>query len=336
MSQPHYAFYTVCNSSYFPGVVALINSLRLTGHSGPLFVLDVGLRPEQRMRLEDHCTLIQSGAQDDINPLLLKGYPETIGVDDIAVIIDNDIIVTGSLMPAVELAQAGKICAYPDADDDRWFPEWQHLFSLAAPPRRQTYVNSGFIVFSTQHWPTLLGRWRELSEAIPTRATRAGGAEKDTPFWDGDQDALNALLMSEIPAESVHLLPRDEAPTHPRDRVVVTVQDERRLICSCRGTRTTLLHAAGNPKPWQVRRSALTQADCFAQLLPRVLFGDDVELRASQRDVPLGYRPGLVPRVLATAEAGAIAVGERLVRPIRRLGKTVLTRARARTRSQAR
>jgi len=330
LSQPQsYAFYTVCNSSYFPGVVALLNSLRLTGHSGRLFVLDVDLRSEQRARLQEHCTLIRFDTQEGINPLLLKGYPEAIGVDDVAVIIDSDIIVTGSLMPAVELARAGQICAYPDADDDRWFSEWQHLFSLAAPPRRQTYVNSGFIAFSTRHWPTLLGRWRELSEAIPTRATRAGGAEKGTPLWDGDQDALNALLMSEISAAAIHLLPRDAAPTHPRDRVVVTVQDERRLICTCRGTRTTLLHAAGNPKPWEVRRSALTRADCFARLLPRVLFADDVTLRASTRDVPLGYRPGRMARLFATAESLVIALGKRLPRPIRRLGKAVLTRARA-------
>jgi hypothetical protein len=319
-----YAFYTVCNSSYFPGVIALLNSLRLTGHSGRLFVLDVDLRSEQRMRLEGHCTLIRADTQDGINPLLLKGYPESIGVDDVVVIIDSDIIVTGSLMPAIELAEVGQICAYPDADDERWFPEWQHVFSLAAPPRRQTYVNSGFIVFSARHWPTLLGRWRELSEAIPTRATRAGGAEKGTPFWDGDQDALNALLMSEVPAGAIHLLPRDEGPTHPRDRVAVTVQEERGLICTCRGSRTTMLHAAGTPKPWQVRRSALTDADCFAQLLPRVLFADDVTLRAAKRDVPLGYRPGTTARLVATAERRAVALGRRVPRRIRRIGKAVL------------
>src|SRR6516162_7754460 len=125
MGQPQsYAFYTVCSSSYFPGVIALLNSLRLTGHSGPLFVLDVDLNSEQRRRLQDHCTLIRSDTQDGINPLLLKGYPEAIGVDDVVVIIDSDIIVTGSLMPAVELGLAGQICAYPDEDDDRWFSEW--------------------------------------------------------------------------------------------------------------------------------------------------------------------------------------------------------------------
>jgi hypothetical protein len=324
-----YAFFTVCSSRYFPGLIALLNSLRLTGHSGPLFVLDVDLRPEQRMRLEGHCTLVRLDTEEGINPLLLKGYPEAIEVDDVAVIIDNDVIVTGSLMPAVELAQAGQICVYADADDDRWFSEWQHLFSLSAPPRRQTYVNSGFIVFSTRHWPTLLGRWRELSEAIPTRATRAGGAEKGTPFWDGDQDALNALLMSEISAEAIHLLPRDEAPTHPRDRAVVTIQDERGLICTCRGTRTVMLHAAGDPKPWQVRRSALTRDDCFARLLPRVLFADDVTLRASKRDVPLGYRPGWTGRFFPNAERAVLALGTRFPRGLRRIGKAAVARARA-------
>jgi hypothetical protein len=320
VSEPQsHAFYTVCTSTFFPGVVALLNSLRLTGHHEDLVILDVDLRPEQRSRLEGHCRLVHLDTETGINPLLLKGFPEAIGAEDVVVMIDCDIIVTGSLIPAVELAREGRICAYPDADHDRWFAEWEQVFSLAAPPRRETYVNSGFVVFSAKHWPGLLGRWRELSEAIPTNATRAGGARKDTPYWDGDQDALNALLMSEIPPGALHLLPRNEAPTHPRDRVAVTVEDVRGLICTWNGSRTTIVHAAGNPKPWERKRGMA--ADCYARLLGRALFGDDVLLPASAADVPLVYRPGRVARARATAERLALTLGRRLPRPLRNAAK---------------
>jgi hypothetical protein len=49
-------FFTICNEAYFPGLVGLINSLRLVGHDSPIVVGDCGLTPEQRAVLADHCT----------------------------------------------------------------------------------------------------------------------------------------------------------------------------------------------------------------------------------------------------------------------------------------
>src|SRR5215207_7961449 len=48
------AFYTVANARHFIGVVALLNSLRLAGHTEPIRLMDAGLTDEQRTLLANH------------------------------------------------------------------------------------------------------------------------------------------------------------------------------------------------------------------------------------------------------------------------------------------
>ena len=286
-------FFTVSNAGYFPGTVALLNSLRLTGNPGELVVLDVNLSRGQKDVLAPHCSLVKVPHEIAINPLLLKAFPALLTVSGVVVIIDSDIIVTGSLSRAVDRARDGKVCVYPDTDSRRWFSEWSELFGLAGPLRRQTYVNSGFVTFSPERWPELLHRWQSLSEHIESSQTRAGGAARDTPLWDGDQDAFNALLMSEIPAEAIEILPYDEAPTSYSARHSMRVHDVDRLTCSQAGLPSIFVHASGTPKPWQFDgwRRQLWH-DGYARLLPRVLFADDVTIRLRPADLPLWARPG--------------------------------------------
>jgi hypothetical protein len=323
-------FYTVSTARYFPGTVALLNSLRLTGNEGELVVLDVDLTNEQKARLDPHCTLVDVPRRVAVNPLLLKPFPASLGASGVVVIIDSDIIVTGDLSRVLGEAGAGKICAYPDSQSDRWFPEWEHLFELSAPLRRQGYVNSGFIAFSSASWPELLRRWQVGSETIPSALTRAGGAARDTPLWDGDQDALNAILMSEVPAGALAVLPGDEAPASTRDRHRVRIADLHRLSCSVGGLPTVLVHSAGTPKPWQddgwQRR---IWADGYARLLPRVLFEHDVCVRLRPQDLPLWLRPGYRGRVIARA----LDVGHLTLRTTpRRIRDSLALRVRRRTR----
>ena len=46
--RPAAAFYCVADERYFLGAVGLINSLRLVGHTEPIFLLDCGLTAAQR------------------------------------------------------------------------------------------------------------------------------------------------------------------------------------------------------------------------------------------------------------------------------------------------
>jgi hypothetical protein len=286
-------FFTVSDAGYFVGTVALLNSLRLTGNREDLVVLDRGFTASQRRRLEGRVVLIDGANDARVPPHAVKPFPVLLNPSGVVVVIDSDMLVTSPLSPILERAQAGKICVFPDAPADlgRWFAEWDEGFELKAPLRRQPYVNSGFVAFSPQHWPTLLRRWWDACQLIPER--RATWADVQ-PFADHDQDAFNEILMSELPADAVELLPAYEWNVRR-----ISVDDARTLRCSVDGDPEPLLHAWQKPKVWQGR--ACVRGSAYERLMPRVLFASDVEVRLAHDEVPLWLRPGRVARLASTA-----------------------------------
>jgi hypothetical protein len=98
---------TMGSAPYFLGVVALLNSMRLTGNGMPLLVLDTGMEPWQRAVLEPHCTVLPARA--GVAPYLQKPAAALAAGPDITLFLDSDIIVTGSLAPMVEAAAAGQV-----------------------------------------------------------------------------------------------------------------------------------------------------------------------------------------------------------------------------------
>ena len=97
-------------------------------------------------------------------------------------------------------------------------------------------MNAGFIALSTRHHPDLLRRYWELCRRIPPDRTMSTASDYDQPYWGGDQDAINALLMSEVDADAVVELPQEEGPS-PELLHDVRVVDERTLECELRGHR---------------------------------------------------------------------------------------------------
>jgi hypothetical protein len=288
-------YFTVSNGRFFSGTVALLNSLRITGNDGDLVVLDQGLTPDQRRRLEPHARVEEiRGHAWLLKPWLLKPYPFLMNPEGVVVLVDSDMIVTNSLDEVIAQAAAGRICLFPDhyLDRDRWFPEWQELFELQRPLRRGTYLNSGFVALSIRHWPNLLERWWKACGRIPE--DRIFSTE-DSPFRDPDQDALNALLMSEVEEGAVYELPEWGQAYHGR----VHVDDMRTLRCTDRGREILILHHSRRPKVLHTDgRSRIDPLDAYLRLLPRVLLGDDVTLRLERRELPLWVRGGLAASVV--------------------------------------
>ena len=283
-------FYTIADAGFFPGLVALLNSLRLTGNAGELVVLDRGLTPRQRALLEEHVTLAELPAALAGRPMLLKAYPHLLEAAGIVVIVDSDMIVTRPLAEITSLAADGRICAFPDPPPHRgrWFAEWEQELGLRAPLRRRKYLNAGFVALSADHWPQLLGRWWELCDRVP-REQHFGRFEQ--PFWAGDQDVLNAILSSEVPEEALAELP-EEGEAYPDDLLETVVVDERTLRCALRGRALTILHYSLGPKAWERKALVRLRDDAYVRLLPRLLFGDDVAVRLEPESVPLWLRPG--------------------------------------------
>jgi hypothetical protein len=284
-------YYTVSNHTYFLGTVALLNSLRITGHQDPLVVLDAGLRPEEREALEPHATVV-SMPEDRGNPVLLKPFPYVLDAKGVIVVIDSDIIVTSSLASVTDLASKGKICLCPawvDAARTRWFAEWESTLQLKAPLRREDWLHDGFVVFDTTYWPGLLERWWDTCNLVPAEEIFAAG----TPFNAGDADAINALLMSEVPREAV-------APLSQGDEVYagdVTIENLDTLACSVEGRPPMFIHVPDRPKPWERSGWSRRGSDVYLRLMRRLFFGPDVQLRLDPEEVLFWLRPGAKGRI---------------------------------------
>ena len=293
---PGVRFCTLADARFFPGLVGLVNSLRLHGHREPISVLDLGLTDAQRAALASECDIVPVPPGESRHPWLLDSVACLARPAEIVVYIDADVIVTQPLHDLIDRARVGGIVVFPDALPDRWFAEWHEIFGLAKPLRHQTYLNSGCFVLSTGRFPALLPRWLEACERIVGRPTVSDDLrEIDTPVGFSGQDAWNALLMSEIPAVAVDLQPVG-TEVHRSQLPLVEVRDVRTLDCRLDGRAPTLLHHWGEPKPWDswTHRDA---ANAYTTCLRRLLAGSDVAVRIDRREIPRWLRPGPVGAV---------------------------------------
>jgi hypothetical protein len=285
------SFYTVADKRFFPAAVGLVNSLRAVGHDEPIFLLDCGLTPEQRETLGAECHLVMPPVADPINPQLLKPFANALDPSGTVVILDSDLLVVRRLDETLLEARNGQICINADPESTRWFSEWEDLFALAGPPRKQPYMSSGFVAFSVDRWPTLLARWWELCQGIRSLPTAFYG-QPDTPTAQADQDALNAILMTAVPQANLFVLPEEALPTMEQFRRRVRLVEARTLRCSIDGKPVTFLHPSVKVKPFESDRWLDQGQSPYPRLLRRLIVGSDVRLRPSPGDLPRWLRPG--------------------------------------------
>ena len=293
-------YYTISDAEFFLGTVMLLNSLRLTGNEGKLVVLDAGLDPAQRTLLEGHADVVDVPKKIAGTPVSMKPYPHLVGASGTVVLVDSDIIVTGRLDEALNLAHEGRIVAAPawtEAARNRWFAEWEPTLKLRAPLRREEWFHNGFVVLEVGRWPNLLERWWELNELVPAEQAFL----ENQPFNAPDADSLNALLMSEIPRSALALLPEGNEAFGGH----VTIEDVESLGCTLNGIPTRLLHYPDSPKPWQRRGWVRAGATAYATIMRRLLFEPDLPLPLDPADVPVWLRPSLRGRVALWARAAA-------------------------------
>jgi hypothetical protein len=133
------AFYCVADNRYFLGAVAMINSLRIVGHTEPVFLLDCGMSERQRELLAPHVSLV-SGKRD-APPWLLKTVAPLAHPAEVMALIDVDMIVTRPLTELIEQASRGGVVAFRN-DKERFVPEWGDILDLGTAQRRP-YISSG-------------------------------------------------------------------------------------------------------------------------------------------------------------------------------------------------
>ena len=275
----------------FLGIVAMVKSLRRQRHHEPITVLDLGLSPAQRDVLRSDVELVRLPEVDGRHPFFLAPYPFLLDAVGTVVTIDADVIVTQTLEPVLAAAADGMVCAAPDLVSDRWFAEWQSIFGLERAPRHGVYVNAGFVAFSTEHFPDLLRRWWECCDGLA--ATHSWPLPAADPVGYLDQDALDAILMSEVPEARLWLLP-EESAIQGTDRLAHTkVVNRRRLACRYEGRATVLLHAVRPRKPWQPAARRDLRRTAYLTCLRELLVRPDAPA-VPRAMAPAWLRPGLV------------------------------------------
>jgi hypothetical protein len=288
------AFYCVTDSRYFLGAVGMLNSLRLLGHTEPVFVLDCGLTPAQRELLSPHATLVP--APDDSPPWLLKTVAPLRHPAEVMVLIDADMIVTRPLTELIETASEGHVVAFEN-DTDRFFPEWGELLDLG-PTRRQPYLSSGLVFLSGVVGKEVLRLMEDRQDRVDFDLTFWRANVRDYPFLYGDQCVLNAILATRVDPERVVALEHRLAPTPPFRQLRVV--EERKLRCAYRdGVEPYVVHQYIR-KPWLQP----TYHGVYSQLLARSLLGADVPAKVTETEVPLRMRRGLralAERILVNA-----------------------------------
>jgi hypothetical protein len=284
--------FTMADADNFIGLVAMVTSLRVHGHDFPVVVLVLGFTPAQCRALESElaCRVIRLPEAVGRHPFLLAPFPYLVDPEGIVVCLDADVIVTAPLGPLLDAAVDGNVCVVTDFLEERWYAEWTAIFGLTAPLRRQAYVNSGFVAFTTGHFPDLLRRWWDCCDALaPT--LRALPPRRD-PVALPDQDALNALLMSEVPQDRQRVAPRHAEPMTPREVSRTVLVDADRLVCTFEGKATAFVHPVGRPKPWQRRPRQQRHRSGYELCLRRLVAVSGPTLRAAGTDLPAWLRPG--------------------------------------------
>lgn len=281
------AFYCVADDRYFPGVVALVNSLRLLGHSEPVHVLDRGLTERQRRRLSGEASLVEGSAAPA--PWLAKTIAPRLHPAETMILIDADMIATRPLDELIERAAGGSVVVFEN-DRDRFVPEWGELLELG-PIRRRRYVSSGLVLLGGEAGAEVLELLHDRQRHVDIEAGYFGRNVPGYPFIFPEQDVLNAILCTRVGPDRVLTLAHRLTATPPFRGL--GLEDPRSLRCAyADGTSPYVLHHYAR-KPWLTPM----RSSVYSRLLTRLVLGEDVRVRLSPDELPLRLRRGAPARL---------------------------------------
>ena len=102
---------------------------------------------------------------------------------------------------------------------------------------------------------------------------------------------MNALLMSEIPAEAIWI-GSDVRTVHADGLGEVEIVEARSLACRYRGAAPVVLHYGLDPKAWERSGWRRVRADdAYVRLLRRLLFERGARIAVRPSEVPIWLRP---------------------------------------------
>jgi hypothetical protein len=281
--RPPAAFYCMSSDVYFLGAVGLVNSLRLVGHTEPIFLLDCGLTDSQRELLAREATIVSG--PEGVPPFLLKTFAPVRHPAEVTMLIDADMVVTRPLTPLISAGATGKVVA-GRTGLPRFFADWGELLDLG-PVRPMPYLSTALMSLGGELGREILRLVDERRDRVDFERTYFEGEASDHPLLHAEEDLVNAALAARAADEQVVAFESrlSASPPFPGLRVV----DARALRCAYRdGTEPYVVHH-WLAKPWLEP----THHGVYSQLLRRLLIGDDVAVRVPEDEVPLRLRRGL-------------------------------------------
>ena len=279
------AFYCMSSDIYFLAAVGLVNSLRLLGHGEPIYLLDLGLRPEQRRLLEGEVRLVD--APDGAPPFLLKAHAARHHPAEVQVLADADMVVCASLGPLIEQASEGRVVGGATGLD-RHHDEWSELLGLG-PLADRPYISSALLLLGGELGDNVVALVEDRSDRVDFERTYFRRNEPGYPLLHAEEDVVNAVVRATAgAADVVAFEPRLSAiPPFAGLELV----DEARLRCAyADGTSPYVVHHWPG-KPWLER----THDGVYSRLLRRLLTGDDLAVRVPSRLLPHRFRRGPGP-----------------------------------------
>ena len=210
---------------------------------------------------------------------------------EVAVLIDTDMIVTASLAPLIERA-ADAVVAFEN-DAQRFVPEWGELLDLGET-RPGPYVSSGLVAAGGETGARLLMLMDDRQDRVDISRTIFGSGEEGYPFRFPEQDVLNAILRTRVPADRLEALPHRLAPVPPF--AGVRLDDLESVRCRYDdGAVPYVLHHF-HRKPWLDP----IYHGLYSRLLARLLLGPGLAIRVGEEEVPLRLRSGARARIERT------------------------------------
>jgi hypothetical protein len=283
--------YTVANEAFFPGLVGLVTSLRVHGHSGPVIVGDSGLKPEQAEAISHEALIVPM--PPDLPPPFAKPVAPLEHPDDVMIFLDADILCVRPLDPLIARARAGSILAVEDVGrvglSHHMWRQWEDRLELG-PLREASYINSGFFALPRENGMTFFTVLAEcLGRVDPDETFVRPGLRADLslPFFYADQDVANAVLASARFRERTEVLPHSAAP-HPPFRGIKVSSG---LSCFGEdGERPYFLHHV-RQKPWSVPLPSNPYTELLVEFIHHPLAP-----RFDESQLPLFLRAGRTAR----------------------------------------
>jgi hypothetical protein len=277
------AFYCMSSEAYFPGAVAMINSLRHHGHTERIYLLDLGLSPAHRELLATEARILDPPA--DTPPWLAKTYAPLACPAETMVLIDVDMVVTRPLGELISRAAEGRVLAFEN-NMDRFVPQWGEVLGLGRLERRP-YVCSGIVMAGGEDGAEAVRLLDERQRLVDYERTYFARNDTDYPLLYLDQDVLNAVLQSRLDRERFEALPYRLAPFPPFSELELVDVDALRCAYPD-GTEPYVVHQILPEKPWLDP----VYDGVYVRLLKRMLTGDDVAIRMDPAELPLRLRRG--------------------------------------------